>query len=163
VGRSYPHCELGKTAEDVEPINTLTRYQVALVVQTALISYNTTIGYGKHIWDFHPTDLTAFLLVSNTSGFFSILAAMWSKTSFAITVLRISDGWVKRFIWVLIVSINLVLGFGALSTYIQCSPTEKLWRPNMEGECWPKETIITYNIFAAGNMPNRNTPFFQSL
>lgn len=75
---------------------------------------------------------------------------MWSKTSFAITVLRISDGWVRRFIWVMIITINLTLGFGALSTYIQCTPSEKLWRPTMEGKCWPKETIIRYNIFTAG-------------
>jgi hypothetical protein len=120
------------------------------VAQTALITYNTSIGYGKHIWDFHPNDLTTFLLVSNTSGFFSILAAMWSKTSFAITVLRISDGWIKRFIWFIIISINITLGFSALATYIQCSPMEKLWKPTMPGTCWPKEVIIQYNVFTAG-------------
>ena len=49
--------------------------QVALVAQTALITYNTTIGYGKHIWDFRPSDLSPFILLSNTSGFFAILAA----------------------------------------------------------------------------------------
>lgn len=117
-----------------------------------MITYNTTIGYGQHIWDFHPTDLSTFLLVSKTSGFFSILAAMLSKTSFAITVLRISDGWIKRFVWVIIVSINLTLGFGALLTYIQCMPTEKLWNPSLEGKCWPKETIIKYHMFAAGKI-----------
>lgn len=92
-----------------------------------------------------------FLLVSNTSGFFAILAAMWSKTSFAITVLRISQGQTRYLIWFIIVSINAVLGFAALSTYIQCTPTEKLWMPFMkEGSCWPKQVIINYNIFAAG-------------
>jgi hypothetical protein len=134
-------------------------HQIALVVQTALITYNTTIGYGKHIWDFHPDDLPTFLLVSNTSGFFSILAAMWSKTSFAITVMRISEGWVKHLICVIIVLTNLTLGFGALSTYIQCSPTQKLWFTNLEGTCWPKEVIINYNIFTAGEI--HSTPHTQ--
>ncbi|KXX82395.1 hypothetical protein MMYC01_201371 [Madurella mycetomatis] len=123
---------------------------ICLVAQTALITFNTTIGYGKHIWDFHPKDLPMFLLMSNTSGFFSILAAMWSKTSFAITVLRISDGWIKKFVWFVIISINVFMGFNALATYIQCSPTEKLWSPFMsEGTCWPKQVIIDYNIFTA--------------
>jgi len=127
---------------------------LCLVAQTSLITFNTTIGYGKHIWDFHPNNLSAFLLVSNTSGFFSILAAMWSKTSFAITVLRISSSEgrkMKWFIWFIIVSINASLGFGALSTYLQCTPVEKLWMPLMKGgKCWPKEVIINYNIFTAG-------------
>ncbi|KAK4448701.1 hypothetical protein QBC34DRAFT_464415 [Podospora aff. communis PSN243] len=123
---------------------------VCLAAQTSLISLNITIGYGKHIWDFHPKDIPMFLLVSNTSGFFSILAAMWSKTSFALTVLRISDGWVKKVVWVLIISTNIFMGFGALSTYIQCTPMWKLWSPFMtEGSCWPKQVIIDYNIFTA--------------
>lgn len=92
-----------------------------------------------------------FLLMSNTSGFFSILAAMWSKTSFAITVLRISEGRIKWFIWFIIVTINASLGFGAMSTYLQCTPVEKLWMPLMkEGKCWPKELIINYQAFTAG-------------
>lgn len=115
------------------------------------MTFNTTIGYGKHIWDFHPDNLSLFLLLSNTSGFFSILAAMWSKTSFALTVLRISNGWVRWAVWFTIISINVSMGFAALSTYIQCTPMEKLWTPLMKGgKCWPKEFIINYNIFTAG-------------
>ncbi|KAL1844508.1 hypothetical protein VTK73DRAFT_2393 [Phialemonium thermophilum] len=122
---------------------------VALVAQTALITFNTTIGYGQHIWDFFPRDLSTFLLVSNTSGFFSILAAMWSKTSFALTLLRISEGWTRWLIWAIIASVNLVLGFAALATYIQCTPSEKLWHPTMEGRCWPKEILISYIMFCS--------------
>jgi len=121
------------------------------VAQSSLITLNTTIGYGKHIWDFHPKDLGTFLLLSNTGGFFSILAAMWSKTSFALTVLRLSDGWVKKAVWFMIVSINALMGFSALATYIQCTPTHKLWNPLMtEGSCWPKQVIIDYNISTSG-------------
>lgn len=126
-----------------------TREQISLVAQTALISFNVSIGYGQHIWDFNPKDLQTFLLMSNSSGFFSILAAMLSKTSFAITVLRISEGWTRRFVWFIIITINATLGFAALATYVQCTPTEKLWRPMLQGTCWPKEFIIDYNIFTA--------------
>ncbi|KAK1757765.1 hypothetical protein QBC47DRAFT_165011 [Echria macrotheca] len=123
---------------------------VALVAQTSLITFNTTLGYGKHIWDFHPKDLSLFLLISNTSGFFSILAAMLSKTSFAITVLRISQDRIRYIVWFIIISVIATLGFAALSTYIQCTPVEKLWNPLMKkGHCWPKELVIDYNIFTA--------------
>jgi len=49
----------------------------------------------------------------NLGGFFSIVSAAWSKTSFAITLLRISDGWTYKFIWFIIISVNLSLGLAA--------------------------------------------------
>lgn len=126
---------------------------VCLVAQTSLITFNTTIGYGKHIWDFHPNDLPTFLLVSNTSGFFSILSAMWSKTSFALTVFRIADGKVKKLIWFIIISLNVAMGFNAAATYLQCTPVYKLWSPFMaEGTCWPKQVIIDFNVFTSSEL-----------
>ena len=53
------------------------------------------LGYGKHIWDMDTSVFPRLVLVSNVAGTFSILAALWSKTSFAMTVLRISTGWMR--------------------------------------------------------------------
>ena len=65
-------------------------------------------------------------------------------------MLRISDGWIRRFIWFAIVTMNAVGGFNAMATYIQCTPAEKLWNPLMQGgSCWPKQVIITLNVFAS--------------
>lgn len=84
------------------------------------------------------------------AGTFSILAALWSKTSFAVTVLRISDGWTRRFVWFVIVSVNAALGLSIAFTWGQCMPLRKVYTPNVAGTCWPKELPIRYNIFTAG-------------
>ena len=94
-----------------------------------------------------------FLLVSNLAGSFSILGATWSKTSFAITVLRLSEGWTRRFVWFVIVSLNVFLGLSVAFTWAQCTPIEKTWKPSLEGSCWPKYAVIGYNIFTAGEFP----------
>jgi len=92
------------------------------------------------------------LLVSYVAGFFSILAACWSKISFAITLLRIvtaTQTRVKLLLWIIIVSVNLVLGSSATIHFAQCWPPERLWKPHAEGSCWPRHVVIDYNIFVA--------------
>jgi hypothetical protein len=91
-----------------------------------------------------------FLLTTNLGGSFSILAALWSKTSFAITVLRISSGWTKKFVWFIIISVNVALGLSVAFTWGQCMPFAKIYRPSLPGTCWPKIYQIRYNIFTAG-------------
>ena len=84
------------------------------------------------------------------AGSFSILAALWSKTSFAITVLRISTGWTKKLVWFIIVSVNVALGLSIAFTWGQCVPFQKIYNPRLEGKCLPKSYQIRYNIFTAG-------------
>jgi hypothetical protein len=99
-----------------------------------------------------------FLLFSNVAGSFSILAALWSKTSFAVTVLRISSGWVKALVWFIIITVNASLGVAIAITWAQCTPIEKVWHPGLAGECWPKGIQIRYNIFTASKSNNIRAP-----
>ncbi|KAG7283942.1 hypothetical protein NEMBOFW57_010300 [Staphylotrichum longicolle] len=98
-------------------------------------------------FNFHNLD--TFLLLSNLAGTFSILAALWSKTSFAVTVLRISSGWLKVLVWFIIITVNACLGVAVAITWAQCTPIEKVWQPLLPGECWPKGIQVRYNIFTA--------------
>ncbi|KAK1767458.1 hypothetical protein QBC33DRAFT_423912, partial [Phialemonium atrogriseum] len=122
---------------------------LALVAQCAFVSVTIPLGLGRPIWDFNSDNLEDFLLFSNLAGTAAILAAAWSKTSFAITVLRISDGWIKRFVWFIIVSVNVALGLSIAFTWGQCTPFEKVWKPLIPGTCWFKTPVIRYNIFTA--------------
>ncbi|GAB1317461.1 hypothetical protein MFIFM68171_07671 [Madurella fahalii] len=122
---------------------------LSLVASSAFVSQSINLGFGRPLSQFNFDDLEIFLLFSNLAGTFSILAALWSKTSFAITVLRISSGWVKVLVWFIILTVNGSLGVAIAITWGQCTPIEKIWRPSLEGECWPKGTQIQYNIFTA--------------
>jgi hypothetical protein len=125
---------------------------VALVANCAFISACINLGFGRPFTQFNFDNLDIFLLYSNLSGTFSILAALWSKTSFAVTVLRISSGRTKAFVWFIIVTVNACLGVAIVVTWAQCTPIEKIWRPSLEGECWPKDVQVRYNIFTAGEL-----------
>ncbi|TDZ33442.1 hypothetical protein C8035_v011848 [Colletotrichum spinosum] len=115
------------------------------------VTIDVTYDFGKHNWDVTPGNWSWLLLHANLSGSLSIVAAAWSKTSFALTLLRIAtDRWMKRLVWFLVLSVNVALGLGVLFTWIQCWPVEKTWRTaSTPGSCWPKHIPVRYNTFTA--------------
>ena len=129
----------------------LTNLEVCITVESALLTYATTLGYGSHIWDL-PFDIFAInqtILAINIAGTLSLVAATWSKTSFALTLLRLTEGWMKGLIWFIIITTNIAMGLSALFIWVQCTPVQKSWNPFMEGTCWPPTVIVHYNIFSA--------------
>ncbi|KAH8894648.1 hypothetical protein GQ53DRAFT_716373 [Thozetella sp. PMI_491] len=118
-----------------------------LVAQTSLLTYLVHLGFGKHSWDI--TDWTTYLFIANVTGVCSIVAAAWSKTSFAITLLRFTDGWMRKTVWITIVTVNLFLGLSAVFTYVQCTPVQRLWDFSVPGKCWSPNVIVTYNSFSS--------------
>jgi len=111
------------------------------------------LGYGKHVWQIPPQNLNDMYLIGQISITLIICAAAWSKTSFGITLLMISDGIhgkTRIFIWFALVSMNLLLGVTAMLFWVGCTPLEKAWHPFIRGTCWSPNVIITYNIFTSG-------------
>ena len=124
--------------------------QVALVASIALQSVGVSHGLGRHYSDLDLDQNTAVSLYSMCAGFGSILATCWSKTSFAISLLRISTGKVRHFVWFIIISVNIVLGSNGLVQWIQCWPVQKRWYYDMDGYCFPSKIVQNYNTFFAG-------------
>lgn len=87
--------------------------------------------------------------LSYAAGFSAILAAAWSKTSFALSLLRITNGRTKWFVWFIIVTVNIVLGVSATVLWITCWPVAKLWYSDIEGRCWPTTVVEKYQTFAS--------------
>ncbi|OBR13188.1 Integral membrane protein [Colletotrichum higginsianum IMI 349063] len=126
----------------------------AMLALCAFITVDVSYDFGKHNWDITPGNWSWLLLYANLAGSLSIIAAAWSKTSFALTLLRIAqespERWMKRLVWFIIVSINVALGLSVLFTWIQCWPVEKTWRTaSTPGTCWPKSVVMGYNVFTA--------------
>ncbi|KAK3937025.1 hypothetical protein QBC46DRAFT_295108 [Diplogelasinospora grovesii] len=122
---------------------------LSLATANIFVSVAVNNGFGRPLSEFNFKNLNFFLLIINLAGTFSILAALWSKMSFAITVLRISSGWTKALVWFIIITVNISLGIAVAFTWCQCTPIAKTWQPNLKGECWPKYIQIRYNIFTA--------------
>ncbi|KAK4120726.1 hypothetical protein N657DRAFT_648913 [Parathielavia appendiculata] len=122
---------------------------VLVLASSAMLTEGVKYGIGLFWEDMEPEKLPVVLILSYGAGLGGTVAAAWSKTSFAVTLLRISTGWVKWAIWFIIVSVNIVLGVSGLILWIQCWPIPKLWLYDMAGTCWPKTTVEHYHTFTS--------------
>ncbi|KAF9878152.1 hypothetical protein CkaCkLH20_04190 [Colletotrichum karsti] len=124
---------------------------VALFIASVLTSVNVSLGFGKHVFQINPVNFPAIGLNGQVVSTISISAAVWSKTSFAMTLLRIEGkGWTRYLIWVAIISMNLLMGLNAMAGWVQCAPIEKNWHPTLPGTCWDPKVAAYYGVFAAG-------------
>lgn len=116
---------------------TLIACWVMLIVDNIL----TTIlvqeyGLGRHSWDLIVSDPVKFTLILSSRATITITALVWAKTAFAVTLLRLTEGAVWRFLWFIIVSMNIAMGFSAAIPWIQCAPLAKGWDTSIDGHCW---------------------------
>ncbi|SPO06773.1 uncharacterized protein DNG_09467 [Cephalotrichum gorgonifer] len=99
----------------------------ALVISVSLLTEGVKYGIGLHYEDMILENMQKTAKFSYAAGFATILGTSWSKTSFGITLLRISNGWVKLFVWFIIISLNLVLSASAIILFVQCRPIQRLF------------------------------------
>ncbi|KAG7294608.1 hypothetical protein NEMBOFW57_004684 [Staphylotrichum longicolle] len=114
-----------------------------------IISYCISLGLGRHMWDVDPAHFVPLFQAFNVTATMSIVASIWSKTSFALTILRLTDGWLRVVVWFLIGSTNVAMGVTALINWVRCTPVQKLWDYSVEGSCWPVHVVLNYDMFSA--------------
>ncbi|KAK4227352.1 hypothetical protein QBC38DRAFT_499480 [Podospora fimiseda] len=110
---------------------------VSACLMTKLV---VSFDYGKHPWDIpnaSPIPTSDNILVQMTRATCIITATSWSKTAFAITMLRFFTGRASWLIWFIIISMNLALGVCALVPWVSCIPLHKSWNLTIEGTCLP--------------------------
>ncbi len=121
-----------------------------LLVSIVLVTMSVPHGLGKHVAHVPVESLSALGLMGNFTGTFSILAAVWSKTSFALTLLRLMSGRIRIMLWAIIATINISMGLNAVFMWTRCSPASKVWNPFVPGTCWEPHVYPAYGMFAAG-------------
>ncbi|KAH7464016.1 hypothetical protein FOMA001_g17778 [Fusarium oxysporum f. sp. matthiolae] len=106
------------------------------------------LKFGARDWDIAPENISLAATVAAGSYPFLLLAIMGSKTSFAITLLRLTTEWMRWGVWFLIITTNVFLGFSIIIYYIQCTPVQALWDSNVKGKCWDRNIAMNYHIFS---------------
>ena len=116
------------------------------------VTLQTFHGLGRHIWDIYAEneDINTITLTGLLSVTFIICSSVWSKTSWGITLLRITEGKMRLFIMFFIVSMNILFAVAALVYWIPCTPIEKVWRPLTPGTCVDPQQALTWGIIASG-------------
>ncbi|KAK4187673.1 hypothetical protein QBC35DRAFT_434621, partial [Podospora australis] len=120
---------------------------LSFLADAILIQRVINHGFGHYPCDIGPPNLSFIAFEGAGLGsMFSILAIVWSKTSFALTILRISKDKLRWLVWFLIVSMNIVMLLQALFVWIKCKPIEKNWKPLLPGHCWDTEKANAYGM-----------------
>ena len=72
---------------------------------------------------------------------------LFSKLSFAVTLLRLTDGWLKKLVWFIIITLTLGLVSSSLMFWIRCDPPEATWNPHIKvKKCWNSNSFLSYSI-----------------
>jgi hypothetical protein len=115
-------------------INSLQTTIITTDVLTTVMVYEFKLG--RHSGELVIPNITRFLLILSSRATTTITATVLTKTAFAATLLRLTAGRIKHFVWFIIVSMNIAMGFSAVVPWIQCQPLDKGWIPNRPGTCW---------------------------
>ena len=119
---------------------------VCVLIQACIMTSSVGLGFGKHMVHVDPANYTTLLLEGSLSTMFSVLAATWSKTSFAFTLLRLckTRPWMKLVLWLIIVSMNVLMYLTIILKFVQCNPVAKNWDSSLPGTCWPRRVFIGF-------------------
>jgi len=129
-----------------KPTNTL---KVFLLGEAILTQVGQTLGFGKRTSDIPQENLPVIAVGISAAASISCFASTLSKISFGVTLLRLTTGALRWFVWFCIVTLFVVMLPSALSTWIQCRPMAKIWNNAIEGTCMPVHIMINYGIFNA--------------
>ncbi|KAK0619105.1 hypothetical protein B0T14DRAFT_602995 [Immersiella caudata] len=91
---------------------------------------------GRHSWDLEINDLARFIILLSSRATATLTALSWTKTAFAVTLLRLTADGTRTLVWFIIVSLQITMGFSAAVPWIQCNPIAKTWDPMLPGTCW---------------------------
>lgn len=125
--------------------------QILLFGNSIVTNLNVNLGLGMHLPDIDPINRGTVLLLGSISVTFSTLSAVWSKSSFGLTLLRLTQaGYHKThvLIWVILVSMNLLMICDAIYPWIECHPSQKHWHVHMQGTCWGTDVAVEFGIAA---------------
>jgi hypothetical protein len=122
---------------------------VLLLANAVMTQIGTSLGFGKHTADIPVQNLITIALGTSAATTISSFASTFSKISFGLTLLRLTTGKLRWFVWYCIITLFLVMLPSALFAWIACRPLKKQFDPTIPGTCWPAHVLVNYGIFNA--------------
>ncbi|KZL63588.1 hypothetical protein CI238_02896 [Colletotrichum incanum] len=120
-----------------------------LVTDASLNEFIIKSRFGRPGFPITVDNISVLAVIGLASITCSFVGQVWSKTAFAISLLRMCDGWKKAFVWFSIISMNILFAFSALSFWIGCVPLEKRWKPFSDGTCYDLKWVVSFGIFVS--------------
>ncbi|KAI0095320.1 hypothetical protein F4776DRAFT_677637 [Hypoxylon sp. NC0597] len=121
---------------------------IILLVAGIISSISVAVVFFEHDQDDQMGGHDVGLLTTITGTLFFI-AAIWSKTSFALTLFRIAGPRLKIVLRIMMVSMNGITCVSVVLRWLQCHPIRLVWDSDAHGTCWNRSLILGVTIFAA--------------
>lgn len=122
----------------------------SLVIAVSINTYIVSLGFGSHIWTISAENLRTINLNTIMVAAFGIMSTTLSKTSFAMTLYRISTNqWMKYVLIFIIVTINISMNLVWIFGLAKCTPFAKVLDGTVEGTCWNRKKLLKFQLFAA--------------
>jgi hypothetical protein len=107
-------------------------------------------GFGHHITEINPAEFTDMIKWLSLGSRPIVLAVALSKSSFALTLWRVSEGRAWRLLMVfIIVSMCALMSTNFIMLFCRCRPLAKQWDPKIPGDCFSGEINEAFTTFAA--------------
>ncbi|KAK1705470.1 uncharacterized protein BDZ83DRAFT_724863 [Colletotrichum acutatum] len=116
---------------------------VFLIASQSFLSEMMKLGFAR-TYGVTPTMSTVLYCADNCHK----ISLALTKTSFAVTLLRIASGWQKYIIWFLVTTMNIQFVVHIILTWRAVCPRRPGdTTPHLPGSCWSAEDAITLGIF----------------
>ncbi|KAI0388038.1 hypothetical protein F5Y04DRAFT_274892 [Hypomontagnella monticulosa] len=117
-----------------------------LIVAVGFITSSISLGFTSPEGPRNAHDALQLQIHGGVQNVFFALATGMSKTSFGITLLRVTEGRTKMIVLILTVTMNIAQFLYIIFTFLKCKPEVYSW---IKGPgCWSTETYINYGVFA---------------
>ncbi|KAH7304797.1 hypothetical protein B0I35DRAFT_382465 [Stachybotrys elegans] len=123
---------------------------VCLSISVSINTYIVSLGFGSHIDTISAENLKTINLNTIMVAAFGIMATTLSKTSFAVTLYRLTTSrWMKFTLIFIIITINISLNLVWIFGLTKCTPFERVVDANAPGTCWDRTKLVKFQLFAA--------------
>ena len=122
-----------------------------MAVYIGLAIASTYYGIGMHLTDLDRVDFVYANKLITFGQFFALGSIAIAKSSFCVTLLRLSSSlWQKWLLWTILVTTNLLLWLCAIFLFTACTPAARKWDASIPGKCWSFRAQIYFALFSGG-------------
>ncbi|KAG9187520.1 hypothetical protein G6011_05391 [Alternaria panax] len=120
-----------------------------LLVQLILNQLSINLGFGKHALDIDFANFERITYYGASALTVSICGIILSKISFGLTLLRLTDGWLRAYVWFAIATLFIFAVPVAVLPWVLCKPITKTFVDILPGTCIDKYPSVQYGRFQA--------------
>ncbi|XP_014552832.1 hypothetical protein COCVIDRAFT_29836 [Bipolaris victoriae FI3] len=122
---------------------------ILLLIQVSLNQVSINLGYGGHTLDLDLRNLDKLMYIGGAELTIYTIAIALSKISFGLTLLRLTDGWVRLYVYFAICTLAIFAIPATIIPWVQCKPLAKTFVDFIPGECINKHPSVVYGRFQA--------------